>query len=466
MPKGRFRSVALLCSSLLTAASLAAAEPVTVTVDGSKPQQQATGAHYSLNLYKGPDPKFPFDPRYRSNLSYMRAPLLRIHNGAMCENAETNPFGWVNEKDRTWDEAKVRSVLSGLSRLDYPHELLLNIPTWPGWMKSENGLLHPSEHENFARFCARLVTLVNKETPGRFVRYWEPINEKDLQYSRAGKMDELTQLWKKCATAMRKADRRVKVGGLAFQQPNLTANVRAFINGAAKEMDFLSMHAYVSGSKDDPTAAIFDRTDSIAAYQRDAVEYLAKRTRRKVPVFLDEYNISWNPPDPRMNNHIGTVFDALIITKSIEAGSGGTMAWNEMDGWYGKTDNSFNRRPSADLFHLLNHFFVGRTVAVRSSHPDVKPFAVLGKWTPAKEPRTDPEPDLSLKSILWINRGSVAHSVSTQFKGVWPPLAPSRPLLYTRISSSGVTTDTITYGELQVGIHLPEESVTLLTFRR
>lgn len=46
----------------------------------------------------------------------------------------------------------------------------------------------------------------------------------------------------------------------------------------------------------------------------------------------------------------GAVFDALAITAAVTHGADATLAWNERDNIYGKTDGSDHRRPARRSF--------------------------------------------------------------------------------------------------------------------
>lgn len=66
------------------------------------------------------------------------------------------------------------------------------------------------------------------------------------------------------------------------------------------------------------------------------------------PLMLhDEINISWAPPDSRMDDSVGAVFDALSVTSAIASGCDSILRWNEADGWYGANNGgpNYERRP-------------------------------------------------------------------------------------------------------------------------
>jgi len=66
------------------------------------------------------------------------------------------------------------------------------------------------------------------------------------------------------------------------------------------------------------------------------------------PLLLhDEINISWAPPDSRMDDSVGAVFDTLAVIDALQAGADSILRWNEADGWYGANAGgpNFERRP-------------------------------------------------------------------------------------------------------------------------
>jgi hypothetical protein len=52
------------------------------------------------------------------------------------------------------------------------------------------------------------------------------------------------------------------------------------------------------------------------------------------PLFHDESNISWDPPDARMTNVVGAIFDALFIAGALGNGGTSVARWNEADDWW------------------------------------------------------------------------------------------------------------------------------------
>jgi hypothetical protein len=181
------------------------------------------------------------------------------------------------------------------------------------------------------------------------------------------------------AKAVRKVNPQLLVGGPAAARTDLLNFADRFIAETKGSLDFYSCHTYASGSVSDTTEAIFSRAASIVADTTKLQQLVHEKCGSKVPLFLDEFNISWTweTRDVRMTNGVGAVFDALVLIGAARAGIVGTMAWNERDGIYGKTSTDGSLRPSAYLYETLNKYGVGDIVSAASSDGEVKPFAVI-----------------------------------------------------------------------------------------
>ena len=457
----RFWLIGLLW--LLPKISGAAPSPVTVSVDWSRVIAHAGPLAYGLNGFAGFDPANASDAAYNANMAYMRPGLVRLHNWGMMEDSQKSPSGWIDYGNQAWDAAKIKRDLAVI----YPYHpaLMINIPGWPSWMThNPGGFLDDDQKDAYARFCASLVHLVNKDI-GRHVAYWEVTNEQDGRYDKdfhadngngplkdptqPDRVPELADIFSRCAVAMKRVDPTIHVGGPAAQNPwNLDFD-RRFVRAALPHLDFFSYHAYASGSKDDPDAAIFRAPDGWATLTRSLVGLLhTESLRRHIPAIFDEYNISWTweTRDPRMTNAKGAVFDALAVVFALTSGAEATAAWNDKDGVYGKTDGADQRRPGADAFHLFNQFLIGDVVqAVSADSHAVVAFAVHGSGR---------------HSVLLINRSDSARTVALRMVG-WG----RQPAAFTRheISADGDTQERAGMNELRSGLRVPEYSLTVLT---
>ena len=165
---------------------------------------------------------------------------------------------------------------------------------------------------------------------------------------------------------------------------------------------------------------------------------------RRVPLFLDEYNVSWTweTRDPRMTNAKGAVFNALAVTSAVTHGAAATTAWNECDGIYGKMDDAYHLRPSGTLFHLLNAHMIGSVVSTVSTDPQsVVAYAVKAAHG---------------RSLLLVNRTSRDQSVTLSGWG-------SGATLQSQIAPAGNAETGVIAAKLAAPVSLPADSVTLLT---
>ena len=322
---------------------------------------------YGLNAFRAFQPGVNGSPVYRRNLAVMAPGLIRLHRWDMIAESSQNPSGWATRTDTTapgWDRERIRASLTGV----YPRgtRLMMNIPGWPPAMADAKGRLRPGLEDAYARWCAELVRIVNVENPFA-VPDWEVTNERDDLYD--GNGAALGRIYAKCAAAMRAVDPAIRLGGPAFARPDKTANVEAFLRSAGPDLGFVSYHSYVSGSKSDPDAAVWDRAEGLGEVTRTMKATIRRVLGRDLPTFHDEYNISWNPPDPRMNDARGAVFDALALVSIRRAEPAGACAWNEADGWYGKLGPDLRPRPSAYVFALFNARMRGPELGADSSAP-------------------------------------------------------------------------------------------------
>jgi hypothetical protein len=372
--------------------SAAPAKPVRVTVDWKQTEGTITARHAGMNLYAAANPQNFDNPKYRANLEYMKPGLLRLHNaGKMGDSSKWE--GLIDTQKRTWDYAKIEKMLASLTFAHKP-DMLLNIPGWPDWMDTDkDGFLDKDQFDAYAALLADLVRFVNVEK--KFgVRYWEVTNERDDRYftafrqnggwgglkdpAKPDRWDELADIYNRCARAMKTVDPKIQVGGPGAARPDLIQMHERFARATLPNLDFVSFHAYASGSKETPDAEVYGKAESFGKYLRSTAVMLKKISpNREIPLMLGEYNISWTweTRDPRMTNAKGMVFDALVLIETAKAGIFSTQAWNEKDGIYGKTGPNDERRPSVELFAAFQRTMLGPRVKTESDSPDIAAMA-------------------------------------------------------------------------------------------
>jgi xylan 1,4-beta-xylosidase len=442
--------------------------PITATVDWNTVEGK-TDSSFGLNAFQGFRSESANDATYQSNMGFMNPGFIRFHNSSAMQDASV-PDGLLDTAHQTWDVNKIRSGLTASVSsfgANQPQRML-NIPTWPAWMDANNdGFLDRDQFNNFAQLCADLVKIVNTDLHLN-VKYWEVTNEKDDQYftqfhenggwgglkdpSQPDRLNELVDIYNTAATAMKRADPMIEVGGPGIARPDLQPFYVPFIKGTADHLDFFTYHFYATGSADTPDADIYKSTQSIGDYTGTIVQALKTASPdRPIPAMLDEYNISWTweTRDPRMTNNKGVVFDALSTVRALKNGAAATFSWNEKDGIYGKTDDQNQMRPGGTFLHLLNTFMRGdRVSSITSDDSTVTTLAVNNN-------------SLQQKSYLIINHSGDPQTVQTTFTG-WRP-TQQQPLEEYELSSSGYTERSINWNDMSQGIRIPADSVTLVT---
>lgn len=470
MPKRTLSTLTLLTLALSACGLRTQPDPpvvldpdsVTVTVDWSS-STPVSPLSYSLNGFKAFDPKNAASAEYNENLRYMNPGVLRYHAVEMMGDSKTTDRGWIDTANQRWDAEKIGAALSGLSANNPVR--LMNIPGWPSWMDTDkDDLLDPDKVDAYAQFCADLVRIVNVQ--GRHgVKYWEPTNERDDVYyvklKNAGQPDRLNDLidiYNRAARAMKAVDPSIQVGGLAFARADLYPQVERFITGAltAGTLDFLSFHGYASGDPTESDAAIYNRiynptdrtVNSLAKHTADIRAMLDRASpNRHIPLWMDEYNISWAwwTGEKRMHNNKGAVFDALAMLYLTEAGADATMAWNEKDGAYGKTDDEDVLRPGAHVFHLMNRYMVGSRAKTQSG--DESAIAATAVLDSRGE-----------HALLIINRSDKRQQVIPQMQD-WQP--DSAALGRYEVSNLGLTRSAVNWRDVKAGaLRVPPHSVT------
>lgn len=439
---------------------------ITATVDWETVQGAVPRSAFGLNAFQGFRAQ---NQAYRKNLSFINPGLIRFHNAGAMQDSSTSD-GLIDGDRKTWDAPKVNAALAeSFSAFgNQQPQRMINIPTWAEWMDADqDGFLDADQFDRFAQLCADLVRLVNQES--RFgVKYWEITNEKDNAYfaqfrngegwgslkdeANPDRLNELIEIYNKAAIAMKQVDPTIQVGAPAIERSDLQPFYVPFIKGTADHLDFFTYHFYATGSASTPDWQIYQATQAIASRTETMVQALKTVIpNRFIPVILGEYNISWTweTRDPRMTNHKGVVFDALCMIRALSNGAAATLAWNEKDGVYGKTDDQNKLRLSGQFFQLSNRFLIGdRVRSGTDNEKDITTFAVKNQAS-------------NHKSYLIVNHSSTSQSIRTNFGSYRPKQFNVERY---ELSASGYAKKVIRWDAVQKRILVPDNSVTLLIF--
>jgi Glycosyl hydrolases family 39 len=427
-----------------------ATAPIGIQVNWQQPTGiTATSLNYGLNVFQAFDPKTAGrqgNALYQANVESIRPGLIRYHNMQMIQDSTKTTSGWVMNPggaDYRWDRNKIQQAMVGAYRFN--PTVMINIPGWPSYL-DRNGKLNPDRYEEFAKFCADLVRIVNLEQK-EGVKYWEVTNEKDSVYG--ADMAELGKIYAIAAREMKQVDPTIKVGGPAFMSGYDNAKVSAFLNTAYADLDFMSYHTYSIGKEATSVDAIWQSAAGLGSATQAVRRSLSRYSGRSIELFHSEFNISYTPPDPRMMTEISAIYDALALVAITNSGATGSAAWNESDGWYGKMANqwgNWQKRPAAYVHQLFNSQLQGKVMASSSSQPNlVTSFAV------ANQERS---------SIALINRSGQDQLVNVQSSG----LNTYKGKLFTayQVDQLGMTTTAVEVDRLSA-YRLPANTVTVLT---
>ncbi len=402
---------------------------VTVSADfGAKTGKKVNRRVFGLNAFKGFDPAITGNAQYRANMAAMNPGHIRYHSWEMV--APDHPNGWV-DGDGNWKPSKIADAMDGA--FPASAELLINIP-WPpsvkGWLNAD-GKLKTENYQDFANWCAQLVRIVNIDQ-GRKVKLWELTNERDELYDENNA--ELGKIWNLCAQACLAADPSIKVGGPAFARPDHLYNVIDFLEVTKDNIDFISYHSYPFGNLPS-NQEIFDRTRTLGEHTEQVRAEWQKISSRPVEFHHNEYSMSWNPPQAKMDNEVMMVFDALTMISFLNAGTDVGAAWNECDGWFGKTDGSYNREPSSWGYENFNNYLVDGDICTSSVDDDTKIVSLASSSS-------------TVAQLVLVNRSEATQTVRFNLSGL-PPVAPSTTVTITEaVQSGGLVEKNSTLGSL------------------
>jgi len=430
------------------------AASVTGSVAWNNPTgKSTTSMSYGLNLYSGSSSEHIVNATYRANVAAMKPGIVRYHRADLLADAASNPIGWVNNagsSSYSWNAARINTVLS--QQFANAPIRMVNIPNWPAYMDDGTGKLKTTMYAAYATFCADLVTLVNI-TQGHAVQYWEVTNEKDDTYD--ANMVGLATIYNQARDAMIARDGTIKIGGPSFARPDLTARVGTFIANAHAKLDFVSYHTYSSGNTADSNAQIWNSAAGLGGHTTDFKNIISTYTTRAIETHHNEYNISWNPPDGRMNDITGAIFDSLAMISIAKAGATASAAWNEADGWYGKIEawDPYWRRPASYVYEIFNTDMGGEIV--NDTISDSAKVGIMGVKGGA------------WKKVALINRSGADQTVQLSFSGWGATPASTDSFTVKRVYSWGLAYESVTYGTLTSsgGYTLPANTVSVLVIQ-
>ncbi|GCE30929.1 hypothetical protein KDA_64130 [Dictyobacter alpinus] len=434
---------------------------ITGSVDWGWNANTGNVAHmqYGLNAYNGYDPATQANSTYQNNVAAMRPGIVRWHYAGQMNDSTSDRSGWIinpNTSSYQWDINKINNALrtglgsSGAFR-NGPTRLM-DIVNWPAYLDDGHGHLRTDAYDAYASLCAQLVKIINSDG-GYGFHYFEIFNELENGSGSAydHNMAELGRIYNKVAAAMKQVDAGIKVGGPAFARPDLTYNVDDFFSVAAGNMDFVSYHSYALGDSNASNQTVWNAAN-IGPITDNVRNEFQKYSSNYIDYLHDEYNISWNPPDQKMNTIVGGIFDALAMVSLVNNGASGGMAWNEADGWYGKLDAGYNPRPAAYIYQYMNEDMQG--AVVNSSSSDTTKVVIMAVNNSHQH------------GFVLINRSEADQSIQLSFNNLPSGVNDGTAVTVKQASAAGGSINTTSIGALNSsnGYNLPANTVIVLSF--
>ena len=273
-------------------------------------------------------------------------------------------------------------------------------------------------------------------------------NERDDQFEKLGKLDDLWRLHNRPFAEIKKQDPKAKVGGPAFTWPK-PQWVEGFLKICGSNVDFVTWHNYASGDIYDSSEDIFNRTNSLAEQAKYITIAVHKATPgRKVECFLDEYNVKWvwDPIERRHGNNVGAVFQACLLSRLSKIGLDGVTIWHAKGNAYGLVGSDDSIRLKGRFYQIGSRCLVGSVFeSAISGDKNLEAFAVK---------RAD-----GVRSVLLINRAD--HTIALPRTGKLG-LSVSYPSVMC-ISADGFAAPSIGNELINDILSLPGYSVTLMT---
>jgi len=390
---------------------------VDVTVDWNSPRGMTPSSGYGTNIFTGLDPAISAKPAYTDALKTLGVALIRLHANSMVRAGDDK--SWVKADGVTWDARKIAAVFDNLAPLHA--QVIVNIPGWPrAWCAPGTEMLDPVRYDDFARFCAQLVDIVNNEQK-RGVVLWENINEREVKFlaDQAG-MGAYGEIFRRSAVAMREISRTPIKISPAWMNLSQQVRLELFLNtpGVRDNLGFFAFHQYATpratdlDGSGDRNQHLFNRAAEIASGVKKLRAYLDGQGLDRLELVYDEYHLAatYDIDAARhlMHGPEGMIFFALLHKYIVEGGTNALLlSWNERDGAYGLMDLEHRLRPTGALVQLSNRYLRGACFSAESSEPSqVESFAI----------RSSPR----ARAILVINRNPAVSSVRLSMAG-WQP---------------------------------------------
>lgn len=372
-----------------------AAGEINASIDWRHAIREVPAYAYGVNSAANFIPAYSNDAVFMNNLEFVtqKKGFIRLHGWGMLGDS---PEAW--QDNGVWNSTKIKQALTPL--VDKGYTVMINIPSGP---QGEDDFQNPTA---FAKFCADLVKIVNIDHD-LGIQYWEIPNEREAGFTDSGlSVSKMATLIKTASRAMKAVDPSIKVGGPATAWVNVDY-VSRLVTATYPKIDFVTLHTY-SGDGANSLSNAYDIAQEATGYLAELRSRLNLTTGDNyLPIFLTEHNISYQGT-PLIENAKGAVYNAIILTQSMQFGADASMYWNVApysDMSFFDGDAHFE---NAHIFEIFNQSFHGEMMNSQSGKPaKIIVYAVFDQAS-------------GKRAFGLINRTAQAQTVNLDFDG-WLP---------------------------------------------
>lgn len=242
----------------------------------------------------------------------------------LLERARREP----DEKGAWWDVAACDEFISR-ARERWQTRDLMFLPQW--WLAGWDGASPPTE-EQLELGTAVLLQLVRRyglpeEAPP--VTYWVMLDEWSNGKYWQAHPEEFARVYTRLVRAVKSVNPALRVGGPVDAWPN--REIITALLEACPDLDFVAWNLFVTGSATTPDADVFRRTEALGRNVRMCRELSREIRGIELPVICTSYNLNhhaWDPPDLRLAEPLGGVWNALALTTFAQAGCESAVIYN------------------------------------------------------------------------------------------------------------------------------------------
>lgn len=443
--RSAFAMILCVCTGIPFGCSHSYAKPhAPIRVDWNQSTGSARNV-YSLNLWSATDPTVGANLKFGEQLGQIRPSICRLHAAEMLKVGHAK--AWIDNKG-AWDIGKIDAILENIA----PHceDIMISIPSWSPTLY-QGSQLPPEKHRAFAQWCAQLVRLVSSRHP---VRYFEILNEKDPAYN--GNSQELAELAKQTAHAMRRANPAIRIVVGAWTHPYDKRDIQAFLEASkTSDIQAFSYHQYGTHQPSGDPFKLYKTAKIIGQRPKAIRQWMNQKGLHDAELFLGETHMftTWDRDKQRlMRTHHGAVFLALVFQQAAQHNDiDGIFPWNDADNTYGlfnHKDGVYSLRSAGYVLKLLRQYFShGQRIRV-STPRGIDAFAVR---TPSSH------------SLMIINSHTYPSKITRLDMKGWQ--SPQQNYQLYTIDSDGIRVSQQTWDQQQSQtLHLPNDSVSFLIF--